>query len=188
MPEIRDRPPLRREGDNHPDVTYISVGMVLSQWEALEIQLGYIHAAIVGKPGEWESLLKYGEGSAFVGRLIILKRAAEKMFVKKPNQTLEANFSCFCNKVSGFAIRRHDVAHGIVRDHRWANWRIPSDPGDTSGFFLLPSHYKGSAYDETALPLYAYTSESMLALRDNLGRLEYEAIGMAQTMSRHVHT
>ncbi len=186
MEQPWERPSLVREGDSDPNQTYLSVGRVLSQWEGVEIQLGYIYTAAVGKHGDWWALLEYGEGSAFRGRFIILQDAVSNLFVKLPNQEVEGKLDYFLTKVSNFALRRHDVAHGIVRDRSWANWRLPPDPGDTTGYFLLPSHYKGRAYDSSALPTYAYTARSMEALRHQLILLETEAMGIGQLLKRHV--
>ncbi|SHH24973.1 hypothetical protein SAMN05444169_6534 [Bradyrhizobium erythrophlei] len=181
-----ERPSLVREGDPDPNHTYFSVGRVLSQWEGVEIQLGYVYTAAVGRLGDWWALLEYGEGRAFLGRFNILKAAISNLFVRLPNQEVEGKLDCFLIKVNDFAARRHDVAHGIVRDRGWANWRLPHDPGDTTGYFLLPSHYKGRAYDSSALPTYAYTAQSMEALRHHLIQLETEAMGIAQLVNRHV--
>lgn len=187
MQEPWDRPSLVREGDTHPDITHRSVGRVLSEWEGVEIQLGYIYTAIVEKHGDWYALLEYGEGRAFKGRFDILRNAISDFFVKHPNQDDEATLDRFLVRVTNFAARRHDVAHGIVRDRRWANWRLPHDPGEPSGFFLLPSHYKARAYDqESAFPLYVYTEYSMEQLRYHLGQLNTEAMGMAQLIRRRV--
>jgi hypothetical protein len=186
MPKPWDRPPLVLEGDKNPFDTYQAVGRLLSQWEGVEIQLGYIYTSAVGRHGDWWALLEYGEGSAFRGRFLILQEAISNLFIKFPNQEVEGKVDCFLKKVSNFAQRRHDVAHGIVRDRSWAPWRLPPDPVDTTGHFLLPSHYKGRAYDSTALPIYAYTARSMETLRHQLGMLETEAMGMAQLLKRHV--
>jgi hypothetical protein len=133
------------KGDSDPNYTYISVGRVLSQWEGVKIELGYVYTAVAGNHGDWYKLLEYVEGSSFKGRFCILEKALSSFFVKHPEQEIEAKLECFLKKVNKFAARRHDVAHGIVRDHSWAGWRIPPDTTDPTGYFLLPSHYKGKA-------------------------------------------
>ncbi len=185
MREPWDRPSLVREGDLHDHTTYLFVGRVLSQWEGVEIQLGYIHAAAVGRHGDWDALLEYGKGSAFLGRFTILQNVISSFFARHPNQEAEGNLCRFLAKVNNFAARRHDVAHGIVRDSGWVRWRLPHDPGDPTGYFLLPSHYKGRAYDDSALPTYVYTARSMEELRFHLIQLETEAMGVAQLLIRH---
>jgi hypothetical protein len=185
MPESWDRPPLVLEGDRTPLETYQAVGRLLSQWEGVEIQLGYMYTSAVGKHGDWWALLEYGEGNAFGGRFIILGEAISKLFIKHPSQEIEGTVNLFLTKVRNFAARRHDVAHGIVRDRSWANWRLPPNSADTTGYFLLPSHYRGSAFNSTALPIYAYTARSMETLRHQLTLLETEAMGMANLMRLH---
>jgi hypothetical protein len=180
-----DRPPLPARGDLNPNETYAGVGRVLSQWEAVEIQLGYLYTIAAGKPGEWETLLEYGRGSAFVGRFRILEDKVAELFRKRPDQDVEAQFGAFRDEAKGWASRRHDVAHGIVRSHEWAHWWLLGEPAPPSeGFFLLPSHYKGSAYGPTALPFYTYTSASMHVLESALYVFVMEAIRMAGTMGR----
>jgi hypothetical protein len=179
-----DRPEFAIKGDSDSNYTYMAVGRVLSQWEGTEIQLGYIYSAASGKPGDWYALLEYGEGSTSTHRLRIVRDAVDEFFIKNPNQAAEGRAVGLLKAATNFAGRRHDIAHGIVRDHTWARWRIPPDTTDTTGYFLLPSHYKGSAYSELALPLYAYTSASMEALRHQLILLETEAMGVAELLRR----
>jgi hypothetical protein len=186
MPQPWDRPELVREGDADPNHTYMSVGRVLSQWESVEIQLGYIYAAAVEQHGDWYALLDYGKGTTTAHRLNLLHSAVNTFFVKHPDQAAEGRASSVVNLAENFAARRHDVAHGIVRDKTWARWRIPPDPRDATGFFLLPSHYRGKAYDnDTAFPIYAYTSPSLEKLRHQLILLETEASGVAAHLNRH---
>jgi hypothetical protein len=156
-----DRPELVREGDSNPDILYAAVGRLLSQWEGVEIQLGYIYAAAAEQHGDWHALHDY------------------------PDQAAEGTTKAVVDSATLFAARRHDVAHGIVRDRSWARWRIPPDPRDTTGFFLLPSHYRGKSYDhETAFPTYAYTAGSLEKLRNQLVQLETAAMGVAARLNR----
>jgi hypothetical protein len=146
MEQPWDRPVLVREGDSNPNYTHMSVGRVLSQWEGVEIQLGYVYTAAAGNPGDWYALLEYGKGSTSAVRLEIVRKAVTAFFVKHPNQEVEGRVDTLLTTAGLFAARRHDMAHGIVRDHTWARWRIPPDPHDTTGYFLLPSHYKGKSF------------------------------------------
>jgi hypothetical protein len=63
MQQPWERPSLVREGDPDPNHTYISVGRVLSQWEGVEIQLGYVYTAAAERHGDWWALLEYGDFS-----------------------------------------------------------------------------------------------------------------------------
>jgi hypothetical protein len=185
MADPWDRPSLVLEGDADPNHTYLSVGRVLSQWEGVEIQLGYIFTAVVGKHGDWYALLEYGEGTTSAHRLRIAREAVDSFFIRHPNQDVEGRVCSLLTKAGRFAARRHDVAHGIVRDCTWARWRIPPDSRDTTGYFLLPSHYRGSSFDDSALPIYAYTTPSLEKLRHQLILLETEAMGVAEHLRRH---
>ena len=179
--------PLFAEGNSNPNYTYRSVGRVLSEWEGVEIQLGYVYTAAAGNPGDWYALLEYGKKSTSARRLEILRKAVTAFFVKLPNQEVEGRVERLVTMAGFFAARRHDIAHGIVRDHTWARWRIPTDGRDTTGYFLLPSHYKGNAFDDSALPIYAYTTPSMEILRHRLILLETEAMGVAEHLKRHAN-
>jgi hypothetical protein len=182
MPDPWDRPPLVLNGDKDPNLTFQYVGRVLSQWEGVEIQLGYIYTAVVGKHGDWWALQDYGAQSGFKRRFSTLEKALDSYFIKHPSQEVEGKLKSFLEKVDKFAARRHDVAHAIVRDRSWAPWRV--EGADTTGYFLLPAHYK--RYDaDTFLPLYAYTAQSMEDLRHQLIQLETEAMGMAKLIERH---
>jgi hypothetical protein len=114
----------------------------------------------------------------------ILREAVNTFFLSHHHQASEGRVETLLQTAGHFAARRHDIAHAIVRDHNWARWRIPPDTRDTVGYFLLPSHYKGDAYDDTALPIYAYTANSMEALRHQLMMLETEAMGVAALLVR----
>jgi hypothetical protein len=185
MPQPWDRPELVREGDANPEVLCMAVGRLLSQWEGVEIQLGYIYAAAVEQHGDWDALRDYGAGTTTARRLDLLQSAVDTFSVRYPDQAAEGQINAVINLATLFAARRHDVAHAIVRDSSWARWRIPPDPRDPSGFFLLPSHYRGKSYnDETAFPIYAYTSRSLELLRHQLSRLETEAMGVAAKLNR----
>jgi len=185
MEQPWDRPALVREGDSNPNYTYMAVGRVLSQWECVEIQLGYVYTAATGNPGDWYTLLEYGDGNTTAHRLKIVRDAVTAFFVKYPNQAVEGRVESVLTMAGLFAARRHDVAHAIVRDHTWARWRIPPDPRDPTGYFLLPSHYRGKTFDDSALPIYAYTTSSMEILRHRLILLETEAHGVAEHLKRH---
>ena len=186
MQQPWDRPELVREGDADPKQIYMSVGRVLSQWEGVEIQLGYIYTAATGRHGDWYALLEYGEGNTTARRLRVVHEAVDAFFVRRPYQDAEARVACLLKSAGFFAARRHDIAHGVVRDHTWARWRIPPDRRDPTGFFLLPSHYRGKAFNEEALPAYAYTAASMEALRHQLVLMETEAMGVAELLRRHL--
>jgi hypothetical protein len=51
-----DRPPLPSAGNADPNDIYIGVGRVLSQWEIVELQLGYLYTAFILKHNRWEAV------------------------------------------------------------------------------------------------------------------------------------
>jgi hypothetical protein len=63
----------------------------------------------------------------------------------------------------------------------------PSRPARSKRIFppSLTLQNRGKSYDdETAFPIYAYTSKSLELLRHQLSRLETEAMGVAAKLNR----
>jgi hypothetical protein len=183
-----DRPPLPWEGDVNPDLTYAGVGRVTSAWEKVELQLRFLHSALLGKYQDFDALTDYGTKSAFRGRFEHMQEAGRRFFCRFPDQMFEADFDAFCAKISAFADRRHDVAHGIFRDQEWASWRIPGKPDPFSQgtrYFLLPSHYKAKNFGENLSPAYAYTSPTLQTLASRLEQLSVEVDGFGLGTARY---
>lgn len=123
-----ERPPLPSAGNATPNDLYIGVGRVLSQWEIVELQLGYLYTAFVLKHQNWEAVIEYGRGPTFKSRSDILTKAAKHFFVAHNNQRIEGDFDCLFRRTVLFGDRRHDVVHAVVRDESWARWIIQLDP------------------------------------------------------------
>jgi integrase len=62
MMNLWDIPPPPTKGDDDQEITYAGVGRVLSQWEMIEVRLGYIYAWLMKRPDEIETVRAYGEG------------------------------------------------------------------------------------------------------------------------------
>src|ERR1700730_17851807 len=117
-----ERPPLPSAGNANPHDIYCGVGRVLSNWEIVELQLGYLYTAFISNPQNWEAIIDYGRGPTFKGRSEILTRAARHFFIAHNNQRIEGEFDCLIQRTVLFGDRRHDVAHAVVRDESWAKW------------------------------------------------------------------
>jgi hypothetical protein len=182
-----DRPPLPSFGDANDDFTYAGVGRVLSQWEHVELQLGYLHSALRGKYQDYDTMIDYGVGSAFRDRFRRLEAAARAFFVRYSSQEFEARFEALRTKVLAFADRRHDVAHGIVRDETWTEWRIRGQPDPESQgrrYFLLPTHYKAKNFNLYMHPEYSYTYPTLRQLAHQLMLLSTEVMGFGEQTAR----
>ena len=182
-----DRPPLPAFGDTNSEETYAGVGKVLSQWEQTEIQLGYLHSAFLFRHLDWEAMIKYGKGATFRSRSTLLIESKNHFFVRVHDQNIEAEFDALYQKVTSFADRRHEVAHAVVRDETWADWRIPNYPDlNTMGkrWFLLPSHYKARNFNEHLLPEFAYTGPTLRSLAHDLMMLALEIQGFSAKIAK----
>ena len=160
-----DRPPLPIRGDDDQDTTPAAVGSVLTNWENIEGELSHIFALYIGKMWTNEAYDQfYEKGRTTKGRLQNLETAANAYFVKSPNQEAEGAFCKLLEGVFGFADRRHEAAHGIVRPIQWYGSLLPesSRPPPDSGFkfCLVPPHYQRT-WIKDGKPEYIYTSKEL---------------------------
>ena len=140
-----DRPPLPTSGDDKEDATYAAVGRVLSQWENIEGELSHIFALCIGKMWTNEAYDQYyAEGKTTKSRLCTVEETARQYFISSPNQEAEGCLRRLIEGARGFADRRHEVAHGIVRPINWY-WSLlkPThfEPDTSNPVCLVPPHY-----------------------------------------------
>jgi hypothetical protein len=111
--------------------------------------------------------LYYENGKTTKSRADKLRITAEKYFIGRPNQDAEGSCSQLTKAAMGFADRRHEVAHGIVRPILWY-WpilqpnQIPQYEASKT-FCLVPPHYQRGWIKDGA-PDYIYTSHELNAL------------------------
>jgi hypothetical protein len=104
-------PPRPAYGDPSPRATHVARSSALDEWERVEVQLFLLDvffSKALGARGE------YGDGTTFTGRTAKLERAAQRYFIKHPDQQVEADFCVLCCHLQNWAQRRHDIAHGMV--------------------------------------------------------------------------
>jgi hypothetical protein len=166
-----DAPPIPVHGDLDENITYAGVGRVLSGWEAMEAELSHLYAAFVGKFHQAEAYREYGTGRIFTDRMKTLRTAAERYFVRHPNQSREGQFDCLAEIAVKFADRRNEVAHSIVRDLGHVR-PFQTDDAIGSQFFLVPSHYNYKRFGPDNMPTYAYTSIELAYLTGGLWDLQ----------------
>lgn len=158
-----DLPPIPSEGDATMELTYAGVGFVMSHWENVEVTLSHLYSHFVGKEYQAEAMHEYGTPSTFKeGRLQKLIGAAERYL---RDQQMECEFYGLATELIGYANRRNDVAHGVVRSREW--WFQPVKT-DVWTYWLVPAHYqpKRAAIAPNSPPTYAYTRPLM----DDLGQ------------------
>jgi hypothetical protein len=181
MPNPWDRPPFPDVGDDDQNLTYAAVGRFTSEWELLESELSHLFAHFIGKYATNEAYDEYYDRSKTgAARLRTLEIAAESHFRANPNQNNEGDFSELVRKVSGFADRRHEIAHGILRPYHYLRntmFAVNREKVSVFQHCLAPPHYQRNWLDQDRRwPVYVYTSVQMNALSEALMDLIKELI------------
>ena len=129
----------------------------------LEVELSHHFALYVDKMWTDEGYDLYYKGGWGTSRRVReLKNKAKKYFTGHPDQdAAESSCSQLMKAAMGFADRRHEVAHGIVRPIIlfWSMLQPNQLPPDEASktFCLVPPHYQRGWIKEGA-PDYIYTS------------------------------
>ena len=169
-----DVPPIPVFGDEDKDETFIGVGMVMSRWESIEMILSVIYSVFELRPDDFETIREYGEPKMFQERLYGLGRAASQFFEFAPDQIMHATFERFAARVTGFAGRRDEVAHGIVAAiqlYDFYQGRATFIRPRTNYWALIPPDFKR---DSRGAPAYVYTSVELRHLDLHLVTLSTE--------------
>lgn len=163
-PKPWDAPPLRFEsGDSSTAITYESVGRALSKWELFEGEMADLFAALVGAhPDSLPAVRAYGSVQSFRGRADMVESAAEAFFILYPNPEVEKQLTAVMVMARGFADRRNEVAHGVVREPVWDDGKrgaglFPATYSTTKNRMVIP----GELILRVPMPKYAYTSEEI---------------------------
>src|SRR5215471_7697550 len=122
--------PRATRGDPDSDTLYSAVGKTLSQWEALEIELGRLFAILVESKSH-AAARAYGVLASATGRYDLLEKAAEVYFANRDSYQA---FKDLMKVLRLASPRRNDVAHGHVRDYA-----APDTEG--GGFYLVAPDY-----------------------------------------------
>jgi hypothetical protein len=120
----------------------------------------------------------YAKGRTTQSRLQTLQTAANAYFVNSPNQLAESDFDKLIEGATGFAARRHEVAHGIVRPIQWYGSLLPTADQPPDGqfhFCLVPPHYQRT-WIKKGKPEYIYTSLEMNRIGMHLFQFPHEVM------------
>jgi hypothetical protein len=172
-----DRPPHPSKGDPDQHITFNGVGRVLTMWETVEIELSHIYAICIGQYLQEEGYDRYYESARTTNnRIEAVQHEAERFAIRFPDQGRESAFLCFIRRVCGFADRRHEVAHGVVRPfHFYQPFDPAADPHSLKlEFCVAPPHFHRNWFDEKNMPRYIYTSVELKNLEAKLYRLFLE--------------
>src|ERR1700680_2245928 len=111
-----DIPTFPAHGDANADSTYAAVGRAMSEWEQLELYLARLYAKFLGVPPiEAIARPEYTRVAISRERARVIEDAARAYFIKHPDQTLESTFESLICDARKLAVRRNDIAHGVVR-------------------------------------------------------------------------
>ena len=162
---IADKPDIW-EGDEVPDKTYAAVGRCLSSWENMEFSMSMLYSQFRGSRGKIEYFHEYGtSGKIFVERLSSMERVAELYFVGRPDQEFEASLSLVVNAARRLAVRRNEIAHGVVSVFAVNPELVLGDPTVSpwpNRYFLAPPHHAFLKYGEEGQYQYGSTALAQL--------------------------
>jgi hypothetical protein len=123
-----------------------------------------IFGAFVGDHSQTSPAMRaYGAGTAFTGRLNMVREASAAYFMILPDEELARLIGKLCADAQQLAPRRNEIAHGIVQPY------FPKGGGQR-GCALGPSRHASKNYKLTgneddppysAVPNYAYTSKEI---------------------------
>jgi hypothetical protein len=178
MSDPWDIPPIPTKGDDDDSSTYAGIGMVISEWERIEVELSDIYGMFVGVFGgdTRRTMREYGEPRIFEERIKGLLAKAERYFQRYPHQEKEGAFCKIVCIARKFAARRGDLAHCVVTR---SNWWPPPDIYSPSpvAYCAVPPHYAGKKFDPNNMPTYVYTSKEMIELAGGLYQFCEEIAG-----------
>ena len=151
-------------GDLSQARTHAATSRALDAWERVEIALFMLDGIFCQA---METRSTYGRGMIFRTRLKALRLASERYFIKRPNQAHEGEFSLLADRLLGFSLRRHDIAHGIVFP-----WPTDANYGSVE-FGLMPAFYNITRPRDTKrFPNYVYNSEMLNEFEIKFSNLE----------------
>jgi hypothetical protein len=162
-----DVPPFPVRGDDDIEHTYAGVGRVLSQWETLELELGFIYGLLLNQLEDIEAVRRYGEPKIFEERIKGLSAVASEYFKWNPHQETEAELDALLMSARQFAARRNDIAHSIVRPIQWIARDMDEGPLQ---FCAVPPLYLARKFDARNMPSFVYASVELAALTLDLHR------------------
>jgi hypothetical protein len=181
------------EGDASEEITFLSVGRALTQWEKFEQNFAHIfQVCVTGATGLYAlpATRAYGATISFQGRLAVLDAAVDAFVTiasyhdeldQTRVQAITRDFRALKNLASKYSPRRNEIAHGYVR--KW--WSLP--PGEHNGYALFPTSYSTNKHaivkpdeppylrTEFEWPGYVYTSKEIDAYGVQFSELATQA-------------
>lgn len=93
---------------------YKWVGKCLSEWEYVESALARLYDLLLDKRSPSTAHRRYGEPHLFEDRTGLVERAADRHFVKHPDEHLRADLRELLSRLCEASRQRDEIAHGLV--------------------------------------------------------------------------
>jgi hypothetical protein len=164
MSDPWDIPPFPPHGDDDADDTYKMVGRCLTEWEETEYLLSQLYSQFRGNPAHVPTMRQYGQPTIFAERTKILRTTFKAFITKHPNQNVEGDFDDLMQRITRFADRRNEIAHGVVRPLQWVLPRLSEYEAirnDPLQYALIPPLYTNKKLDALNRPTYIYTANEL---------------------------
>lgn len=180
------KPPPQKKGDKDVDSVFLAVGRALTQWEMLEQRLAALFCIVCNVPPASNDPVRRACGAIENGTLrrSALLAAAEVHFGSHwTRKIVRTSFVRLIESTAAASKRRDDIAHGIVRHHKY---RQLGGKTEDHGAFLFPPYYntgrtKASFVIEPGeeilppdfhLSDFRYTSADILEFEKRFGQLK----------------
>lgn len=93
---------------------YKWVGKCLSEWEHVEAALSRLYDVLLDKPSPSTAHRRYGGPRLFEDRTALVERAADRHFVRHPDERLRADLLDLLSRLREASRQRDEIAHGLV--------------------------------------------------------------------------
>lgn len=127
-PPDRPGPARSASGDVHSPVSarkyearradrwdvYKWVGKCLSEWEHVEAALSRLYDVLLDKSSSSTAHRRYGGPRLFEDRTALVERAADRHFVRRPDEQLRADLRELLSRLREASRQRDEIAHGLV--------------------------------------------------------------------------
>lgn len=179
--------PFPVQGDAAADATYAAVGLMMSQWEAVEFDLARLYSFLAGTSETTGAFRDYGGNRRiFRERLAGLEAVATRYFVRRCSQAMEARFADLTRRAAGFSERRNEIAHGIVMEVSKITYfaeRLTLAPAGDPQHLLVPPYHVLRQHDGFGLPAFAYNSGQIRQLASRLLTLSDDICAFRQMLA-----
>jgi len=152
-----DQPSPPTKGDEKQETTFVAVGRALTAWEEFESAFAHLFSEVIGVSGDnLPAIRAYGAVLTFRGRAEMMEAAAEAYFFEHPQEKLQRDMKNLLTAAKGFAARRNEIAHGIVRNRMVPSHVIMNRQGGmlqmskARGWAVEPSDYMTGKTDLAA--------------------------------------